>query len=164
MAAFLQSLLFLFMVLLSLFLILIILLQRGKGGGLVGAFGGMGGNSAFGANEEFVKAFVSSRVAAFGSIFNRYLLYGSAEYLDAAEDYAIAVTASTELFELHVIRPKSGREEEAVKLLEGRISVLRSSGMEEYDPAVYYNIIENAEPEKSDGFVILKIIRNSENQ
>jgi len=92
------------------------------------------------------------------------LLYGSAEYLDAAEDYAIAVTASTELFELHVIRPKSGREEEAVKLLEGRISVLRSSGMEEYDPAVYYNIIENAEPEKSDGFVILKVIRNSENQ
>ena len=49
MVGFLQSLLFLFMVLLSLFLILIILLQRGKGGGLVGAFGGMGGNCAFGA-------------------------------------------------------------------------------------------------------------------
>ncbi len=54
MAAFLQSLLFLFMVLLSLFLILIILLQRGKGGGLVGAFGGMGGNSAFGAKTSDV--------------------------------------------------------------------------------------------------------------
>ena len=34
---------------LSIFLIILILLQRGKGGGLVGAFGGMGGQSAFGA-------------------------------------------------------------------------------------------------------------------
>lgn len=33
----------------SLFLILIVLVQRGKGGGLVGALGGMGGQSAFGA-------------------------------------------------------------------------------------------------------------------
>jgi preprotein translocase subunit SecG len=33
----------------SIFLILLILVQRGKGGGLVGAFGGMGGQSAFGA-------------------------------------------------------------------------------------------------------------------
>ena len=35
-------------VLLSLFLICIILIQRGKGGGLAGAFGGVGGSSAFG--------------------------------------------------------------------------------------------------------------------
>jgi len=34
---------------LSVFLILLILVQRGRGGGLVGAFGGMGGQSAFGA-------------------------------------------------------------------------------------------------------------------
>ncbi len=33
----------------SLFLILLVLVQRGKGGGLVGALGGMGGQSAFGA-------------------------------------------------------------------------------------------------------------------
>ncbi len=33
---------------LTLFLIAIILIQRGKGGGLAGAFGGMGGSSAFG--------------------------------------------------------------------------------------------------------------------
>ena len=35
-------------VLLTVFLIGIILIQRGKGGGLAGAFGGMGGSSAFG--------------------------------------------------------------------------------------------------------------------
>lgn len=33
----------------SLFLILLVLVQRGKGGGLTGALGGMGGQSAFGA-------------------------------------------------------------------------------------------------------------------
>ena len=32
----------------AVFLILLILVQRGKGGGLAGAFGGMGGQSAFG--------------------------------------------------------------------------------------------------------------------
>ena len=35
-------------VLVSLFMILLVLIQRGKGGGLAGAFGGMGGSSAFG--------------------------------------------------------------------------------------------------------------------
>src|SRR5262245_15344196 len=36
------------MTLLSIFLILVILVQRGRGGGLTGALGGMGGQSAFG--------------------------------------------------------------------------------------------------------------------
>jgi preprotein translocase subunit SecG len=33
----------------AIFLIILILIQRGKGGGLAGAFGGLGGQSAFGA-------------------------------------------------------------------------------------------------------------------
>jgi preprotein translocase subunit SecG len=36
------------LILSSLFLICLVLIQRGKGGGLAGAFGGMGGSSAFG--------------------------------------------------------------------------------------------------------------------
>lgn len=42
---------------LGLFLIIVILLQRGRGGGLAGAFGGMGGQSAFGtkAGDVFTK-------------------------------------------------------------------------------------------------------------
>ncbi len=36
------------MTLLSIFLVLVILVQRGRGGGLTGALGGMGGQSAFG--------------------------------------------------------------------------------------------------------------------
>lgn len=41
----------------SLFLILIILVQRGRGGGLTGALGGMGGQSAFGtkAGDTFTR-------------------------------------------------------------------------------------------------------------
>ena len=43
--------------LLGLFLILIILIQRGKGGGLAGAFGGLGGSSPFGsrAGDTFTR-------------------------------------------------------------------------------------------------------------
>jgi preprotein translocase subunit SecG len=36
------------LILSSIFLICLVLIQRGKGGGLAGAFGGMGGSSAFG--------------------------------------------------------------------------------------------------------------------
>lgn len=41
----------------ALFLILLVLIQRGRGGGLAGAFGGMGGQSAFGtkAGDTFTK-------------------------------------------------------------------------------------------------------------
>ena len=42
---------------LGLVLMLIVLIQRGKGGGLAGAFGGVGGSSPFGsrAADQFVK-------------------------------------------------------------------------------------------------------------
>jgi preprotein translocase subunit SecG len=51
---------YVFMVLLfltALFLILLVLIQRGKGGGLAGAFGGLGGQSAFGtkAGDTFTR-------------------------------------------------------------------------------------------------------------
>jgi preprotein translocase subunit SecG len=48
MMGFLQSLMMFLLVGVALFLVLLILIQRGRGGGLAGAFGGMGGQSAFG--------------------------------------------------------------------------------------------------------------------
>jgi preprotein translocase subunit SecG len=42
------NLLMFLLLILALFLIVLILIQRGKGGGLAGALGGMGGQSAFG--------------------------------------------------------------------------------------------------------------------
>lgn len=47
------------------FLMLIVLLQRGRGGGLAGAFGGMGGQSAFGTKAGDVFTKVTIGVAVF---------------------------------------------------------------------------------------------------
>ncbi len=54
---------------LGLVLMGVVLLQRGKGGGLAGAFGGAGGSSAFGsrAGDQFTK--VTLVVAAFWMFF-----------------------------------------------------------------------------------------------
>jgi preprotein translocase subunit SecG len=51
----------------SLFLILLVLIQRGKGGGLSGAFGGAGGSSAFGSRA--------------GDAFTRITIYTAAIWL-----------------------------------------------------------------------------------
>lgn len=49
----------------STFLILLVLVQKGRGGGLSGAFGGMGGQSAFGARagDTFTKVTVGVATA-----------------------------------------------------------------------------------------------------
>jgi len=51
-------------VLTCLFLICLILIQRGKGGGLAGAFGGVGGSSAFGTKSGDVFTRVTMIVAS----------------------------------------------------------------------------------------------------
>jgi preprotein translocase subunit SecG len=56
-------LLTLFLVL-SLFLVLLVLLQKGRGGGLASAFGGVGGNTAFGAKTGDVLTWATSIVFA----------------------------------------------------------------------------------------------------
>ncbi|MGL6193872.1 MAG: preprotein translocase subunit SecG [Thermoguttaceae bacterium] len=62
-----QALLILLLIFISVFLILLIMIQRGKGGGLAGAFGGMGGQSAFGtkAGDTFTKITVVTAVIWF---------------------------------------------------------------------------------------------------
>ncbi len=52
-------------ILISIFLICLILIQRGKGGGLAGAFGGVGGSSAFGtkAGDTFTRITVVTAAA-----------------------------------------------------------------------------------------------------
>lgn len=53
------------LILTSIFLILVVLIQRGRGGGLAGAFGGMGGQSAFGTKAGDLFTRVTIGVAAF---------------------------------------------------------------------------------------------------
>lgn len=72
----------LFMILLGLmavFMILLILIQRGRGGGLVGALGGMGGQSAFGtkAGDLF------TRVTMWTAFFWIVLAAGTVKYLSS---------------------------------------------------------------------------------
>ncbi len=47
-------------ILVCLFLMLIVLIQKGRGGGLASAFGGSGGNTAFGAKTGDVLTWVTS--------------------------------------------------------------------------------------------------------
>ncbi len=57
-----------FLILLSVtavFMILLVLIQRGRGGGLAGAFGGMGGQSAFGAKAGDTFTRITIGVAGF---------------------------------------------------------------------------------------------------
>jgi preprotein translocase subunit SecG len=55
--AYLPFILNILIMLVGLFLIGLVLIQRGKGGGLAGAFGGIGGSSAFGsrAGDQFTR-------------------------------------------------------------------------------------------------------------
>jgi protein translocase SecG subunit len=46
----------------SLFMILLVLIQKGRGGGLASAFGGMGGNTAFGSKTGDVLTWATSVV------------------------------------------------------------------------------------------------------
>ncbi len=60
----LSSALNILILLVSLFMILLVLIQRGKGGGLAGAFGGVGGSSAFGSRAGDLFTRITIIVAA----------------------------------------------------------------------------------------------------
>ncbi len=60
-----QGLLMALLSLTAIFLILLVMIQRGKGGGLAGAFGGMGGQSAFGTKAGDLFTRITIGAAAF---------------------------------------------------------------------------------------------------
>ena len=70
-----NSLLNVLLVLSSAFLILLVLIQRGKGGGLAGAFGGVGGSSAFGTKAGDVFTRVTIYTALVWFILNMLLVF-----------------------------------------------------------------------------------------
>ena len=73
----------------AVFLILLILVQRGRGGGLAGALGGMGGSSAFGAKAGDVFTRITVVAAAIWII----LCIVAARYGAPAGESRIATTA-----------------------------------------------------------------------
>lgn len=66
----------------SFFLVVLILLQRGRGGGLAGALGGMGGQSAFGSKAGDVFTRITSVVAVVWIV----LCVGALKYVNAPTD------------------------------------------------------------------------------
>lgn len=72
--AFFIGLLNFLLILSSVFLICLVLIQRGKGGGLAGAFGGMGGSSAFGTKAGDVFTRVTIAIALVWFILNMLLV------------------------------------------------------------------------------------------
>src|SRR5262249_16864875 len=62
------------LILTSLFLICLVLIQRGKGGGLAGAFGGMGGSSAFGTKAGDIFTRVTMITAVIWILLNMVLV------------------------------------------------------------------------------------------
>ncbi|MFG0335993.1 MAG: preprotein translocase subunit SecG [Maioricimonas sp. JB049] len=82
------------LLLFGLFLMIIVLLQRGRGGGLAGAFGGMGGQSAFGTKAGDVFTRITIVVAVIWVI----LAGGSGLLMRASSDsYAKTFADETEV-------------------------------------------------------------------
>ena len=75
-----QTLFGIALMLTAIFLIVLILVQRGKGGGLAGALGGMGGQSAFGtkAGDLFTKITIGA------ATFWIFLCMGAVWYFNSA--------------------------------------------------------------------------------
>lgn len=73
------------------FLMLVVLVQRGRGGGLVGAFGGAGGMSAFGAKTGDVFTVIT---IVFAGVFVVLSVLGNYMF-DQSEKRAVASTPST---------------------------------------------------------------------
>jgi len=80
-------------ILMSLMLMFIVLIQRGKGGGLAGAFGGAGGSSAFGsrAADKFVK-FTLWFAAAWLLVIMIHVKFAKLDSVDAQAPAAITAT------------------------------------------------------------------------
>jgi len=77
--------------------------------------------------------------------------------------YAIAMTDSSELFEIHIFGIGSGIDEaSALKILNGRAELIKHGGLSEYDALQYYTTVENIETVKCRGFVCLLVTPDNE--
>jgi len=79
-------------VIICIFLILLVLIQKGRGGGLSGAFGGSGGNTAFGTKTGDVLTWATSIVFAI-FVFLAVAMNLSAEYDRKHSAAAVVPTA-----------------------------------------------------------------------
>lgn len=92
----------------ALFLILLVLVQRGRGGGLTGALGGMGGQSAFGSKAGDVFTRITVVVATFWILLCivTILLFNRQTTPRTARD-----AGSEESAEFELVEPEGGKPE-----------------------------------------------------
>src|ERR671936_2602797 len=82
---------------LAIFLVLLVLVQRGRGGGLAVALGGMGGSSAFGARAGDIFTRITIVTASIWIAFCLIALFWSRHHGDVLGKAATPVTPSTNL-------------------------------------------------------------------
>jgi preprotein translocase subunit SecG len=90
-------------VIICLFLICLVLIQRGKGGGLAGAFGGVGGSSAFGTKAGDVFTRVTMVVASIWIVLSMLLVVLYNRPSKSAFEDDVSTTVSKE------VAPKSSK-------------------------------------------------------
>jgi preprotein translocase subunit SecG len=104
--AFLSGLLNVLLVICSIFMICLVLIQRGRGGGLAGAFGGAGGSSAFGTKAGDVFTRVTIITAGVWFLLAMILVFINNQGRTSAFDVDGAGGGSTRTVP---ITPESGR-------------------------------------------------------
>ncbi len=98
MVQFLSALIYFLLLIMSVFLICLVLIQRGKGGGLAGAFGGVGGSSAFGTKAGDVFTRVTMISAGIWIALNMVLVILSNQRTSAWGDTPTPGSASKSAF------------------------------------------------------------------
>lgn len=92
----LYSVLLVFFVIVTLVFILVILVQRGRGGGLVGAFGGPGGSSAFGTKTGDVFTIITVFMAVLFLVLACLLAFRPQSPSSADETTPVPVQSSSQ--------------------------------------------------------------------
>ena len=98
MVQFLSALIYFLLLIMSVFLICLVLIQRGKGGGLAGAFGGVGSSSAFGTKAGDVFTRVTMVSAGIWIALNMVLVILSNQRTSAWGDTPTPGSASKSAF------------------------------------------------------------------
>ncbi len=98
MVPFLTALILFLLIVLCVFLICLVLIQRGKGGGLAGAFGGVGGSSAFGTKAGDVFTKVTMITAGIWIVLNMVLVILSNQRTSAWGDTPTAGSLNKSAF------------------------------------------------------------------
>lgn len=76
--------------------------------------------------------------------------------------YASALSDSTQLFEIHIIKPTGSADADAVMhMLENRLGTIRRGELSEFSPIQYYTTVEQAEILHSHGCLILTVTHDN---